>query len=120
MKTFMLDATGDISFVNSQLQMVNDTEEIVQAIRTVLRSNKKEWAINPNFGIDYLVLWQKHPNEDDIREQVFQAIWQVNRVDQATNLDIGFDKTKRELSISFEAKAKDGTELKVEVNEVAV
>ena len=53
MKGFMLDEQGDIVIESGAIQMVHDAELTMQTIRSVLGTQKGEWFLNLDEGINH-------------------------------------------------------------------
>jgi hypothetical protein len=49
----MLDSNGDIVIKNNKIQMIEGDEVTKQKIETVLGTNKGEWVLNPDEGINF-------------------------------------------------------------------
>lgn len=116
MKALALTTDGDLLMEHGQLQEVGGVDEIVQRFRQILRTNKNEWFLNPEEGLDYSVLWQKLHNEEEIRLALEDAAGQVGEIDKLEDLRIDFDHRERELTVSFIAVLTSGEE--VEMTEV--
>ena len=55
MTSIKLDKNCDVVFdENGICEVVNNNDDIAQAIRVELEQNKTQWAINTNFGTPYL------------------------------------------------------------------
>lgn len=52
-KGFAIDDKGDLIIENSSIKMVHGTELTKQTIKTVLGTQKGEWFLNWNEGIDH-------------------------------------------------------------------
>lgn len=53
MKSFALDENGDLLIKNGEIQMVSGAELTQQKVKTVLSTNKGEWSLNVDEGIDF-------------------------------------------------------------------
>ena len=53
MKGFALDSNGDVKIKNGEIQMVIGTELTRQTVQSVLGTNKGEWFINWDEGINF-------------------------------------------------------------------
>lgn len=105
---------GDLAMEHGQLQEVGGVDEVVQRFRQILRTNKNEWFLNPEEGLDYSVLWQKLPNEEEIRFALEDAAGQVEEIDRLEDLRIDFDERERTLTVSFVAVLTTGEEVELE------
>lgn len=111
MQGFKLDDKGDLSITNGVLDMTSDDNLTVQTLKTVLSTNKGEWFLNADEGINFSMILDKGVTEDMIRTQVNEALLQVDKELYLSNFAVVFDKTKRTAKVSFKAKRNDGTEL---------
>ena len=53
MKGFALTDNNDVAIQNNEIQMINGVELTQQTIKTVLQTDKGEWFLNENEGIDF-------------------------------------------------------------------
>ncbi|TPG89955.1 DUF2634 domain-containing protein [Brevibacillus laterosporus] len=92
--------------------MVGGKKELNQAVEIAMITNKNEFFLDGEHGFTQAVFHDKKPNEDIIREAVYEAISQEKRIERVTKVDIHFDRKERKLFITFEAVAHDGIEIK--------
>lgn len=52
MKGFALDKEGDVLIENNEIQMVNGVDLTTQTVKTILSTQKGEWAFNQDEGIN--------------------------------------------------------------------
>lgn len=114
MKALALTTDGDLLMEHGQLQEVDGVDEVVQRFRQIVRTNKGEWFLNPDEGIDYRVFWQKLPDDEEIRLALEDAASQVPEIDRLENIKIDFDRRNRVLTISFVAVLTTGEEVELE------
>lgn len=106
---FKLDDNGDLKINGGVIENVRDEELTIQTIKTVLGTNRGEWFLNEDEGVEFSMILGKGVTEDMIRSQVEDAI---NQVDPTLYLDVftvQTDKTTRETKVTFTAKRQDGT-----------
>ena len=110
MYTLKLDSdTNDLMFDGqNNLSLVSDENEENQSLRAILSTNKGEWFLNSDIGIDYTLLQVKNPDLDLIKQEIYSAIMQEGRVSSVDSLEVSFDSSKRKLSISFSATMVSG------------
>ncbi len=99
----------------NKLIMIRDNDEIAQSCERTLTTNKKEWFLNKDFGLDYELLHQKTLNENYLRVGIIEALTIDPRVKTILNLAIIADETNRTAQISFKIILNDGTTVKSEV-----
>lgn len=99
----------------NKLEMIRDNDEIAQSCERTLTTNKKEWFLNKDFGLDYELLHQKTLNENYLRVGIIEALTIDPRVKTILNLSITADETNRTAEISFKIILNDGTTVESEV-----
>jgi hypothetical protein len=119
MFTFKIDpSTKDLVFDGqNNITLVADTNEEDQSVRTVLGTNKGEWFLNTDLGLDYSLLQVNNPDLDIIRQELYEAILQDSRVSTVDSLEVNFSSSLRTLSITFTATMADSSTITVS-NEV--
>lgn len=53
MKGFALDENGDLLIINNEIVMIHGTDLLRQKVETVLNTNKGEWSLNVEEGINF-------------------------------------------------------------------
>lgn len=114
MKTIKLDATGDIALEKGDFLMVDGVEEIRQALYLSLATNKREWFLNPEFGLDFRAVTGK-VNDSQIRAAIIAAISQEERLELIEDLIINKDRQSRRLSVFFRVRIRSGETIEGEV-----
>jgi hypothetical protein len=111
MKSFKLTENGDISITDGVIDMAEGTELEKQTIKTVLGTNKGEWAFDENEGIDFKQILGKGVTADMVRSQVQSGIYQVNpnRIIE----DFDYSVEGRKSSIGFIARETEGDAITV-------
>lgn len=108
MKGFVLDETGDVKIEHGRIQMVDENELLRQTCQSVLGTNKGEWVLNPDEGIDFHALRGKQVDYEAIRGELLEGLRQV---DESFLLD-SFEHeltADRKLRIRFSATCSSGT-----------
>lgn len=114
MTGFALDANGDISIKNNQIQMINGSELTKQTIQTVIGTNKGEWCLNEDEGITFGNILGKHmPDNEVVKTEIEQGLLQVDDFN-ITEFSADFDSNTRKFDISFQAESSDGTVINIE------
>lgn len=115
MQSLKLDKDGDLVMENNDLQIVKDKDELVQTFRTVLRTNKNEWFLNPELGFDYaVILGVKEIEEEALRLALQDAAEQMDEIYNIDEIEINFDRRNRKVIISFIVTTVDGERLELE------
>ena len=102
MQNFMLDENGDVIIKGGEIQLVSGNELLLQKVKTVLGTNKKEWFLNPDEGITFSNILKKSPNMDIVRNEVLSALIQVDDTFYMT--EFNYEVVGRTLKIHFVAK----------------
>lgn len=114
MKALAIDENGDLFMEQGKLQEVSGVEEIRQRFRQLLRTNKGEWFLNPEEGLDYSTFWTKTPDEEAIRMTIDEVAEQVEEIERLEDVRIDFDERERTLTVSFVAILTTGEEVELE------
>jgi hypothetical protein len=59
-KGFKLDSNNDVEIRNNHVQMIEGDELTAQTVQCVLSTNKGEWFLNPEEGINFRAILGKH------------------------------------------------------------
>lgn len=108
MKGFALDSNGDVIIEKNKIKMVDGVELIRQTVQTVLGTNKNEWFLNIDEGIDFNNLLGKKKDNEIIRNEIIQGLQQVDSSFVLETFNCDFDRKNRKLTINFKAKNSDG------------
>lgn len=109
MKGFMVSGDGDVVMTDGKLMMADGDELLRQTVQQVLGTNKREWFLNTEEGIDFSVMLRKRVNHDEIRAELQAGLRQV---DEDLILDeYAFSMKERKMNIAFKAKNSDGDTL---------
>jgi phage baseplate assembly protein W len=117
LKTLKL-VDGDLSFEKNDFQIVNEDAEIAQCAEIILGTNKNEWFLNPEFGIDFNSLIGK-VTDAQIENEIIEGLSQEPRIESVENVSITRNKATRKVTITFEATLINGEVLESEVEIVA-
>lgn len=108
MKDFALDSvTGDViikSKYNKEkdIQYTADDKNLtIQKIRMALGTNKGEWKLNEEEGINFHVILTKNPSYDQILDTVQDGLHQIDETLRITSYS--FETMKRKLLMKFTA-----------------
>lgn len=108
MQDILLNKHGDIKKVNGDFQFISGKDEVIQQIKQILKTNKKEWYFNSNYGISYENLRQKKINEDLIKSVIKEGFDQCSEDITIESIEIGFKKSLRLLYIEVKSYFSDG------------
>lgn len=107
MQGFALDHNGDVVIQKNKIVMISDKALTLQTVRSIIGTNKGEWFLNTDEGINFDNLHGKNPDYDAIKGEIAQGLSQVNEDLMLKSFDCSLDEN-RKLDINFEAS--DGTE----------
>ncbi len=108
MKGFALDNNGDIIIEKNKIKMIDGVDLINQTVKTVIGTNKTEWFLNIDEGIDFNNLLSKKKDDEIIRNEILQGLQQVDSSFVLETFNCDFNSKHRKLTISFTAKNSSG------------
>ena len=115
MTSFALDENNDIRIVNNQIQMVNGTDLMKQTVKTVIGTNKGEWCLNEDEGINFQNISGKSiPDDEVIKNEIEQGLMQVDNSFAVTSFTADFNSKSRALNVTFQAENEDKMKLQIE------
>lgn len=109
MKGFYLDSNGDVAIKYGRIALIEGADLVKQTIRQVLNTNKGEWWLNENEGIDFRKFVTKSPDDEEMQAEINEALQLVN--DSFVVTEFSTQRTGRSLTVKFKARAADGTEI---------
>lgn len=112
MRCFSLDINGDVIIKKNKIEIVDGDNLTIQKIKQILLTNYGEWWLDKKEGLNQRDILVKNPNYQIIKDQIRQAINQVDDNLVVTKIDISEDSINRNLTINLNI---DGKELIVEV-----
>lgn len=110
MKGFKLTADGDIDFSENDIAMVDGIELTKQTVQSVLGTNKGEWFLNPDEGINFNNLLGKNIEDVLVENEMLNGLKQVDETLKINSFSVTKDTNKRTMSIEFTA-SKDNDEV---------
>lgn len=120
MQSLKLDDSGDLIILSGNLQMVTGPEEIVQCCALAIGTNKGEWALDPEMGIDFARITGKGVTEEEIRDELTAGVLQEPRMQTVETVSVTFDRLKRTATADFTATAVNGDIITIEGVETVV
>ena len=106
-KGLALDEQGDVVIQKQKIVMIEDKALKLQTIRTTLNTNKGEWFMNTDEGINFQNIFVKNPDYDVIKSEIADGLVQVDENLMLKSFKYELDKERR-LKLDFEAT--DGSE----------
>lgn len=113
-KSFSVDASGDIVIENGEIQIAENEELIRQKIKSVISTNKGEWFADWDEGIDFSNILGKGVTEETIQAEIEEGIAQVD--EDLIVSDFSISINNRDLTVSF-AVTSEETDTEIEVTE---
>jgi hypothetical protein len=115
MTALKLDASGDLAIENGSLVVLDDlTAETAQRLQTKFRFFLGEWHLDTRMGFPlYEKVFIKSPKLSELRVLYRELISTDEGVETLDELELDFDSSARELSLSFAATLIDGSVLEV-------
>ena len=114
MKGFELDSTGDVLIVNNRIPLVSGPNLLLQKVQNVLGTNKGEWFLDLEEGIDFDNLLGKGVTEDLVRYEIEQGLLQVDSTFTITEFTCDIDNSSRKIRAHFKAQVSNGEEVEGE------
>lgn len=111
MKGFELNEEGDVVVKENRIPIVSEKELLRQKVQTVLGTNKGEWFLNVDEGINFDNLLGKKKDDEVIKNEILQGLRQVDEGFILLSFDCGFDREKRKLRIDFKARSSEDYEI---------
>lgn len=110
MKSFALDAHGDLLIENNEISLVVGDSLLQQKVWTVLRTNLKEWFFDWEQGIDFGNLLGKQTTAELVRHEVERGLAQVDETFEITEFIYEADSVARTAKVTFKARTATGEE----------
>lgn len=103
---------GDLVFENGDIVMVEGDEELTQSLQSVFQTNKGEWFLNSEHGLDRSPLLVKKFDEAMATDAIAEATAQEERIQRIEN--VSFKREGRSLKADATFIKNDGQPLQVE------
>lgn len=107
MRTFKIK-DNDLAIENGNLAMVDGKDEIIQSTERILTTNKNEFFLNIDLGLDYNQIQGKGKDKESIRFAILEALNQDDRVLEVEFVNIDIDRKVRELQVNFRYTTNEG------------
>lgn len=93
---------------NCEIQMINGNELLRQKVQCVLGTNKGEWFLNTDEGINFSNILGKGKSEDIVRSEIEEGLSQVDSSFFIEDFSCNFNTQERKLKVYFVAKNETG------------
>jgi phage baseplate assembly protein W len=114
MQSLKLDASGDLVLLSGELQLVSGPDEIAQCCKLAVGTNKGEWVLDPEMGIDFARVTGKGVTEEEIRDELTAGVLQEPRIQTVDTVTVTFDRKNRTATADFTATAVNGDVITIE------
>lgn len=114
MKGFKLDLNGDTVLELGDIALAADNELKVQKIRTVVGTNKGEWVLNKNEGINFEYVLGKGITDDMLMTQIIDGLRQVDESLYLNDFKCIRDEENRNVKVVFSASNTEDTAVVIE------
>lgn len=108
MKGFKLTAEGDLSLTDGKIDMIDGIDLTAQTVKTVTSTNKGEWWLNENEGIQFFYILGKGVTEDVVRSECQNAARQVDMNLQIDEFDYTVNPVTRKAKVKYTIIADNG------------
>lgn len=109
MRGFLLDKNGDVVIEKGDISMIDGNELLRQSVQFVIATNKGEWFLNEDEGINYHAILKKNPELDSVRDEIAAALLQIDET--FVLQDFSMDIEGRNLKVKFSATNDNGDEI---------
>lgn len=95
--------TGDIELDGqNSIRMCIGNEEQIQTLRHILGTNRFEFFLDRNFGLDiYSILGSKYGDEHIFRAAIMESLAAERRITDVTELSVSWNPATRIIAISI-------------------
>lgn len=114
MKAFKVDDKGDLVIENGDLVMIEGDQELIQSVERRLGTNKGEWFLDTEFGLDYGAIRGKGVTKDRAELVITEAVYQDDRIEDTALVGHSIDNKLRFEELNLAIQAKNGEELEID------
>lgn len=113
MKGFLLDENGDVVIRNGDIVLCEGDELTAQTCTTTIGTNKGEWFLNEEEGINFRNILTKNPNFDLIRDEILGGLLQVDPTFTMQSFDYDWNQKTRKLVVDSKAQNSEGRTISI-------
>lgn len=107
-KGFAIDENGDLVIENNEISIIVGQNLTQQKVKNVLSTNKKEWFLAQDEGINQNNIIGKGITDEMIRYEIEQGLKQVDSTFEITEFQCDIDDSKRKAKVIFSAETDTG------------
>lgn len=114
MISLKVDDTGDLVFTGGELATIEGPEELAQCCRLGIGTNKNEWFLNPEMGIEFTLFLGKDVNEARMMDELTAGLLQESRILSVENVEFTINPKSRTMLVTFTATGTNGETIQEE------
>jgi hypothetical protein len=112
MKAIKLDENGDYVMVNGEFVIIEGDEQLTQEVRMAVQTNKGEWFLDVDEGLNRDALFAKKFDENNAKNSIIESLM---RLSEPLSVEtITFNRVNRLLLVDMILRKEDGARLIVE------
>lgn len=97
----------DLLLENGQIQIVSDGELFAQKLQAAWSTNRGEWSLDKNEGIDFHAILTKNPDENLIRMELETMLSKISDTARIATFEIMKDLETRHMVITVTVQEGD-------------
>ncbi|AOH54494.1 hypothetical protein ABE28_009025 [Peribacillus muralis] len=114
MKSFKLDEKGDLILQNGSFIMIEGDEELAQQARISIKTEKGEWFLDPEEGMDRGPLFSKFFNEAEAKDNILESTMGTSEPLNFESIIFNRDTRNRKLTVDIIMRKEDDETLALE------
>lgn len=109
MLSVKINENGDIELdASGNPIQIAGPEETRQEVEVYMQTNKREWFLDPELGMEHSEFRGKNVVDDLIRINIIDALEQTDRFVSLDSIEVSRNRVKRKLDVSFIATMTEG------------
>ncbi|PAD73664.1 DUF2634 domain-containing protein [Paenibacillus campinasensis] len=108
MISLKVDQSGDLVFAGGEMVTIEGPEELAQCCRLGIGTNKNEWFLNPDMGINFKLFLGKEIDEAQMRDELTAGLLQESRIQSVENVEFTINRKSRTMLVTFTATGING------------
>lgn len=118
MKAFKLDENGDLVRENGTFVRIEGDEELAQQIRMAIQTDKGEWFLDEEEGMDREPLFAKVFNEEEAKDSIMESVVDISEPVIFEEIIFKRDTKNRVMTVDLLIRKEDGETFPVEGVEI--
>lgn len=83
-----LDSNGDWTFGRSKAQLLNRSDEVLQNVKTRIKSFKDDWFLDIEAEIDWFTILGKKNNEEIVVKEISRVVLETTNVKSLVGVEV--------------------------------